>query len=135
MRDVPAARNFLDLWLDHRCGAERWYHPLRDAAYRAGVAGGCLKSEGARLDREPHAHGEAARAELPVPALPDLPLRLRPAFVMPEFHVLKAHDAASGASDLERSSAASRASTTTLYTAAVVRSSSNVGRRDALCSR
>ena len=44
---VPAARNFLDLRLDHRCG--RKVSSLRDAAYRAGVAGGCLKSEGARL--------------------------------------------------------------------------------------
>ena len=101
VRDVPAARNFLDLWLDHQCGAERWYHPLRDAAYRAGVEGGCLKSEGARA---------VANRTLTTkqPALNYL-FRRCPAFrfgcghhfVMPEFHV-RAQDEASGASDLER---------------------------------
>ena len=101
VRDVPAARNFLDLWLDHRCGAERWYHPLRDAAYRAGVAGGCLKSEGARLIANRTRTEKQPALNYLFRRCPTFRFGCGQHFVMPEFHVLKSHDLAGG-SDLER---------------------------------
>ena len=78
-----------------------WYHPLRDAAYRAGVAGGCLKSEGARLIANRTRTEKQPALNYLFRRCPTFRFGCGQHFVMPEFHVLKSHDLAGG-SDLER---------------------------------
>ena len=74
---------------------------MRDAAYRAGVDGGCLKSEGARLIANRTRTEKQPALNYLFRRCPTFRFGCGQHFVMPEFHVLKAHDVAGG-SELER---------------------------------